>query len=41
MAMNLITTSAVKEYWGRALADYIVTIATYMYAAVPVVSQHW
>ena len=28
-----------KEYWGRAWAVYIVTIATY--AAVPVVSQHY
>ena len=34
----LITTSAFKEYWGRALADYIVTIATYMYIVCSSVS---
>ena len=31
-------TSAFKEYWRQAWADYIVTIATYV--TVPVVSQH-
>ena len=27
-----------KDYWGRAWADYIMTIANYV--AVPVLSQH-